>query len=154
MKVYTLGFMFSTDRSQVLLILKDRPEWQAGKLNGIGGKYEPDKDHTFKEAHIREFEEETGIKTIEEDWELFCIIKGVETIDKIGTIYGSNYEIRCFRAFSNDAYNAKQMESEVPVLIETKDIADGVFTVLPNVNWLIPMALHHTESVLQIQYND
>lgn len=42
MKKYVLGFMFSTeDRGQkVALIKKLKPKWQAGLLNGIGGKIE------------------------------------------------------------------------------------------------------------------
>jgi 8-oxo-dGTP diphosphatase len=35
---YVLGFMFSSDHSEVALIRKRKPEWQRGKLNGIGGK--------------------------------------------------------------------------------------------------------------------
>ncbi len=38
MKLYVVGFMFTEDEKQVVLIEKKRPEWQAGKLNGVGGK--------------------------------------------------------------------------------------------------------------------
>ena len=38
MTKYVVGFMFSPDKQFVALIRKNRPEWQAGKLNGIAGK--------------------------------------------------------------------------------------------------------------------
>ncbi len=37
---YVCGFMMSWDMQEFLLIKKTHPEWQAGKLNGIGGKIE------------------------------------------------------------------------------------------------------------------
>ena len=40
MKKYVAGFMFSSDKSEVLLVEKMSPEWQRGLLNGIGGKIE------------------------------------------------------------------------------------------------------------------
>jgi 8-oxo-dGTP pyrophosphatase MutT (NUDIX family) len=56
---YCLGFAFTVDGS-VALIRKAKPEWQAGKLNGVGGKieeYDPSPVH----AMTREFMEETGV---------------------------------------------------------------------------------------------
>ena len=40
MQKYSLGFVFDLPVEKVLLIEKQRPEWQKGKLNGIGGKIE------------------------------------------------------------------------------------------------------------------
>lgn len=75
MKRYVLGFMFSEDGTQVALIKKTKPEWQAGKLNGIGGKIE--EKEAMHEAMIREFEEETGLRHLE--WKQF------------GEMYGSDW---------------------------------------------------------------
>lgn len=55
---YVLGIMFSEDEKKVLTIWKNRPSWQAGKLNGIGGKIEAGESPL--EAMHREFIEETG----------------------------------------------------------------------------------------------
>ena len=41
MKEYVLAFIFDTKLNQILLIKKNRPDYQAGLLNGIGGKIEP-----------------------------------------------------------------------------------------------------------------
>ena len=44
---------------KVLLILKDKPAWQKGRLNLLGGKIEP--GETPAEAAFRELKEESGI---------------------------------------------------------------------------------------------
>lgn len=68
MKNYVLGFLFSPDLESVALILKNRPAFLEGKLNGIGGHVE--EDESPMSAVIREFEEETGLATAREDWTL------------------------------------------------------------------------------------
>ena len=45
---YACGFLFSQDRTRVVLIRKRRPAWQAGKLNGVGGKKGPDLTTIFQ----------------------------------------------------------------------------------------------------------
>lgn len=66
---YTVGFMFSEDLRTVLLISKERPAWQKGKLNGIGGKVNIGESPV--QAMVREFKEETGLVTTKDDWSLF-----------------------------------------------------------------------------------
>lgn len=39
MTFYVAGLAFSTDLQHVALIKKNRPDWQAGKFNGIGGAH-------------------------------------------------------------------------------------------------------------------
>lgn len=56
---YCLGFALTPEGS-VALIRKAKPEWQAGKLNGVGGKIE-DFDPSPVHAMTREFMEETGV---------------------------------------------------------------------------------------------
>ena len=52
------GLVFNSDQSKIALILKNRPKFLAGKMNGIGGKVEIGEGHA--ESMSREFEEETG----------------------------------------------------------------------------------------------
>lgn len=65
---YTAGFAFSGQH--VLLIRKTKPEWQAGKLNAIGGKIEKF-DHDQWAAQAREFWEETGLTVPPLSWKQF-----------------------------------------------------------------------------------
>lgn len=67
-QAYVVGFAFDYLR-RVWLIRKNRPEWQAGKLNGIGGKIEP--NETSIEAMSREFMEEAGVLVPIKRWRLF-----------------------------------------------------------------------------------
>jgi hypothetical protein len=44
------GFLFRNNDTEVALIRKNKPDWQKGKLNGIGGK-EKRKFGVFKVPH-------------------------------------------------------------------------------------------------------
>ncbi len=48
------GLVFNSDQSKIALILKNRPKFLAGKMNGIGGKVEIGEGHA--ESMSREFE--------------------------------------------------------------------------------------------------
>lgn len=74
---YVLGFAFDYDMENVALIRKNRPKWQAGKLNGIGGKVEL--GESPGDAMIREFQEETGAAFMQ--WKHFAQMTGGSTHD-------------------------------------------------------------------------
>ena len=74
MQQYVCGFLFSVDRSRVLLIRKNRPAWQAGKLNGVGGKVEP--GESIQKAMTREFREEAGLTLAEAQWQHVLTLTG------------------------------------------------------------------------------
>ncbi len=59
---YVVGLI--TDATKILLIEKNRPDWQKGNFNGIGGKIE--ENETSLDAMIRETKEETGLSIY--DW--------------------------------------------------------------------------------------
>lgn len=69
---YTAAFLFWRD--QVLLVQKNRPEWQAGLWNAIGGKVED--GETLEQANVREFGEETGLLLPGVEWRRFCAERG------------------------------------------------------------------------------
>lgn len=120
---YVLGFMFDELKNKVLLIKKDRPQWQAGLYNGIGGKIETE---TPISAMVREFKEETGIDTTETDWRFFTCIDGGE------------FELNVFYSFSNQIYFAKTIETEE---VKTFLVDSLPSNIIPNLKWMIPLIL-------------
>lgn len=71
-KEYVVVLLFDKQFQNVLLIRKNRPQWQAGKLNGPGGKVEP--GETPQGAARRELFEETGLAMVKELTE-FCTFR-------------------------------------------------------------------------------
>ena len=65
MKEYVLGFAFRSDE-RVLLMTKSKPDWQAYRLNGIGGKMEVGEDPL--QAMTREAAEEVDWHARPVDW--------------------------------------------------------------------------------------
>jgi 8-oxo-dGTP diphosphatase len=124
---YVVGFMFSPDKKHVALIRKSKPDWQKGKLNGIGGKIE-EGEITY-EAMTREFKEETGVETDYDDWRHFL------------TMWGEGFEVVCFSAVG-DLEELETQEEEPIVVIEVSSItADRTDDMIENLCWLIPLAL-------------
>lgn len=65
-KIYTIGIMFRDDFRYVLLLEKQKPGWQKGRLNFPGGKTE-ELENCF-DCIAREFYEETALKTEPSHW--------------------------------------------------------------------------------------
>lgn len=120
MKSYVLGFLFSNS-GMVWLINKTKPDWQKGKLNGIGGKIEP--NETIDEAMRREFKEEANLDI--DSWTWYCTLSDDES-----------YEVFCFYAFSGET--PKTMTEEMVGSYSAEFLPK---TTIPNLHWLIPMAL-------------
>jgi 8-oxo-dGTP pyrophosphatase MutT (NUDIX family) len=132
MQEYVAGFAFSEDLQNVLLIQKNKPEWQAGLLNRIGGKIEPNEGPLA--AMIREFEEETGLKTSK--WQNTVILTG-----KVWQVY-------FFRTKAKDLSKAKSLTDERVIPIPVHEIWN--LDVIPNLRWLIPMQLDKLRFPIQI----
>jgi 8-oxo-dGTP diphosphatase len=66
MKKYVIGFAFNDLMTEIVLIKKNRPDWQKGSLNGIGGHIEL--NESSDNAMAREFLEETGVLTHPKEW--------------------------------------------------------------------------------------
>lgn len=127
-KLYSLGLMFSLDGSRLALIRKKNPEWQAGKLNGIGGKAEPGESSI--EAMTREFQEEAGVATLPESWSFF------------GRIGAPEFEVHAFCCFTDQINSCQSMTAEDIVIVSpsSDSIArDG----LPGLLALVHAALDH-----------
>lgn len=74
MKSYVVGFLLCGEgaATRVLLIRKNRPAWQNGLLNGVGGHIEA--GETPAAAMQREFAEEAGLAV--EDWRNIVHLRG------------------------------------------------------------------------------
>jgi 8-oxo-dGTP diphosphatase len=129
MTKYVCGFLFDSTFKTVALITKNKPEWQKGKLNGIGGKIEG--SELPREAMQREFKEETGLYIWEYEW------------TPIAEISGEDWIVYFFYSWSSDISNIKSMEEEKVALYNVTAVQD--LDAIPNIKWLIPMCLdcHH-----------
>lgn len=136
-KKYVMGFYvrWSDDHHyEVLLVRKNKPEWQAGKLNGIGGHIEPGEEP--KEAMIREFLEETGECIT--NWEFVCMLEAKgDTEQEKGEVYVFRSDI----FLGPIPHNRINDEGEEFALynIEQMPSAYNREHVLPNVRWLLEM---------------
>lgn len=137
MKKYVLGFLFSSDLKRVVLIRKDGPDWQVGKLNGLGGSVE-DYDESWLSAMSREFREEAGIDI--SDWNLYHIMNCKDCINYVFSSINSKIDF----VFTN--------ETEVVKVYNVKDVLTQS-DLIDSIKWLIPMALdenHKFSSSTQI----
>lgn len=126
MKKYVLGFCFSPDGRAVVLIKKQKPAWQAGRFNGVGGKVEH--GESYRAAMAREFAEETGVYISAKDWDEFAVLKG------------PNWVVYCYRIWSPKAFDARTQEAEEVFLWPSRALPPSA---LSNLDWLIPYALDH-----------
>lgn len=89
---YVLGFAFD-DLGRVALIQKEKPAWQKGRWNGVGGKVE--EDETPTQAMVREFHEETGVLLSSDKWRYTGIIlHGPHSIDVYSTVHRDIRNVR------------------------------------------------------------
>lgn len=139
MKQYVLGFMFSEDTKRVALIRKNKPTWQAGFFNGIGGKVEED-DLSYNHAMAREFGEETGYETDAKDWRLFLCMSN------------SQFEVYTFVAIGNVDL-VKTTTDEIVRVVDVASLSE--YQTIQNLKWLIPMATDSKEfAPVEVHYNE
>lgn len=126
---YVLGFSFDLKTEHVVLIRKNKPEWQKGKWNGVGGKIE--RGETPIIAMRREFEEETGIKESEQgDWAEFALLDG------------PGFQVYVFRSWIPHTVlrSAYTRAGEVVAIWSMRELFDGIACV-SNLKALIALAL-------------
>ncbi len=126
---YVVGFAW-TPAGELILIRKNRPKFQAGKLNGVGGKIEL--GETPLEAMRREFREETGVDV--ENWINFA------TVDTGNGEVSDRALLYVFAArLSREQADAAQTVTDEIVERWPPESLDGA-RVMRNVHWLVPMA--------------
>ncbi|MES2112322.1 MAG: NUDIX domain-containing protein [Bacteroidota bacterium] len=123
---YVCGFYFDHTLARVVLIWKEKPKWQAGKLNGVGGKIEACESPLL--AMRREFNEECGID--HEEWNDLIVIAG------------HDWQVYFFYATgkANEFEYAETQETEEIAKIDIDKLDD--YPHISNLRWLIPMALY------------
>jgi 8-oxo-dGTP diphosphatase len=125
---YVTGFLFDWEHTQVALIQKTKPAWQAGRYNGIGGKVEP--GETLIDAMRREFWEETGLTV--ENWDHFV------------TLQGQEFNVHFYRSFicGSQLHDVRTTTEEPVKVLPIRDVTYALPKfIIPNLKWLIPMAL-------------
>lgn len=123
---YVAGFMFDQSRLHVALIRKNKPKWQAGKLNGIGGKVEA--EESILHAMVREFSEETSTTTTESQWNHFLTMRGGDWIVE-------------FLFTTGDVWSLQSPEEEKVEIVDLGLITPLREDMIENLPWLISMAL-------------
>lgn len=137
MQIYVVGFMSDLKKENLALISKKRPEWQMGLLNGIGGKLE--ENECVEEAMCREFQEETGYETKQNDW--------THTL----TLIGNDYEVFFFKCIKDiDLY--KELHTTTDEEIGIYDLNYLSSKVIDNLKWIIPFSFHE-DNVFPITVN-
>ena len=147
MKEYVVGFAFNNNTpKEVLLIRKAYPLWQAGHLNGVGGKIEP--GETPVAAMVREFAEEAKIVSQPEEWDHFATLycEGKQAPGERSRVY-------CFVAESIMIWHSPLLmrprdhpmpkEPLVPVYADLvgSEATSKQVRIVPNLRFLIPLAL-------------
>lgn len=124
---YVLGFLLKDVQSrdaQVLLIAKGRPSWQAGLMNGLGGKREARESPEL--AMTRELYEEAGIQSDPAEWY------------RVATLH--NGPGRIFIMTASGAFaTPKQTTDEYVAWHHVRMLPANV---IPNLRWLIPMCVN------------
>lgn len=127
--VYVAGFLFDSSGFRVALIEKQRPKWQRGKFNGIGGHVE--EGEAPYDAMRREFHEETGIDVRE--WYHFATLAGES--DVLWTVHffcaHDTVDLLLVR-------DEPQKTDEHVTIFKVHELDFG--QTIPNLRWLIPMA--------------
>jgi 8-oxo-dGTP diphosphatase len=127
-RAYVLALLFTPDRQQVVLVHKNRPAWQAGRVNALGGKIAPGENP--REAARREVREEAGADV--PDWDEFLVWDDAQ------------YRMHALRAFSDAALEARTVEDQDVFLADAGALPPNV---IDNLRWLVPLALDRDVAV-------
>lgn len=129
---YVLGFLFNEDLTEVVLIRKNKPEWQADLLNGVGGKIE-DSDENALGAMIREFSEETGYTCY--TWKHFLRLQSSGDPK-------DQWMCDCF-ATKGDVEKTKTVTDEEVIIVFPCALDDE--QCVENLKWIIELAIDHLD---------
>jgi 8-oxo-dGTP diphosphatase len=150
-KEYVLGFIFNEENDNVLLMKKLKPEWQAGKFNGIGGKIEFN-ETPFQAMERETFEEVDIVGKL--DWQHAGLVVGItkgsykiEDLNTPETIARNEFKVSVETTEPSDEWvvfvyaasytgKASSKEEEKVSWHPIKELPDNC---IENLHWLIPM---------------
>jgi len=115
---------FASNHNHILLIEKQKPEWQRGKYNLVGGKIEPDEDPY--DAAQREFAEETGYKS------------PVTSVEQMGIVKGDWGKIYCFNKLVTENF-IPESQGEGKVFWTDWSVIKDDSCLMPNLRVIIPL---------------
>jgi len=125
MQEYVLTYAVGTQEDAVLLVLKDRPKWQAGRLNLPGGKLEGNEDPLA--AANRELVEEAGLPIV------------ARTAKKMGVILGTQCVVHCVRGnVAAMTINPREGETEQVEWFHWNDALNDR-RLMPNLRVILPL---------------
>jgi 8-oxo-dGTP pyrophosphatase MutT (NUDIX family) len=141
MSRYVLVHAVSVDRSfdenSVLLVKKNKPEWQKGFLNLLGGSVEP--GELPERAAVRELFEESGLEPFSNTWEKE---KPQVTVVEMGRIDAANETVHCFRIFvSSVDLNPRPSETEIVRWYNWQSVKDDS-RLLPSTRVILPLMMN------------
>lgn len=139
---FVVGFAFTENRQEVLLIKKARSksgfEWMIGRLNGLGGKV-VEKENPFL-AMSREFAEEAGVVICPLEWKI-C-----------GKFLGDDYEVIVFSTFTDAVKKSVTSSEEGEIyLVRVADLQE--LPVVKNLSWLIPLVMKQDLTAFEVIEN-
>lgn len=147
--VYVVGLIFATypgtiksrhlasfEELRVLGILKNRPEWQAGRWNGIGGKIEPGEWPI--DAMCRETKQETGLDIPASAFSLICRLHSMTPSDPYSVVYFYKawHDGEALEEVSNSGGPTDELCRLVSIGVITADNAHVHY----NLRWILQMA--------------
>ena len=152
MNRYVLGFYFSHMYDNVVLIEKQRPDWQKGKLNGVGGAIQ--EGESDLDAMVREFKEEVGADV--RNWVQYAILQFM------GDSELPVAEVVCFMAVGSFAENnlwhfqegERNSSGEIVKVVSISNLEAYRYSALADVPWLIEMARSGSYNKYTIQAVD
>lgn len=128
-KTWVCGFLFYSAPHELNVALVEKrhgPSVVVGKLNGIGGKVEAGElPHA---AMVREFREEAGL--LVPQWRRFCDLR----VSSFGLVH-----MYAAHVTAEQAMQVTQQEDEPIRWLDVKKIT--YFNIVPNLRWLVPLAL-------------
>jgi len=138
---YVLGFAFDRLAGEVCLIHKLRPEWQCGKLNGVGGSLNI--MERSLPAMRREFREETGVDIEESRWRIFGVLD---------TLRPGEARIWLYTTDLKPGEWPEMCEDEEVIMLPLAHLHDlDPADIHDNLSWMIPMALAESSVFAEIR---